>query len=211
MKTRIIVAVAMTLLIGGCAANSARTRTTTAPAGPIQAATTDRNTVPAGTSLAIRVNEDISTKEAGRTFDAQIAQDVVNQSGAVLIPRGSRAELVVTQVSDGGVAGTRTMELSLRSVVVNGQRRQVSTLSQEQRGDEGLGGNRRTAETVGGGAALGALLGAVLGGGKGAAIGAAVGAAGGATAQVLTRGDEVRVPAETVLTFLLDQPMQLLS
>jgi hypothetical protein len=50
------------------------------------------------------------------------------------------------------------------------------------------------------------LIGAVAGGGKGAAIGAAVGAAGGAATQVLTRGKEVQIPAETVLTFRLDQP-----
>jgi outer membrane lipoprotein SlyB len=62
---------------------------------------------------------------------------------------------------------------------------------------------------VGGGAAIGALIGAVAGGGKGAAVGAAVGAAGGAAAQVLTRGDTVRVPAETVMTFRLDQPWHL--
>ena len=126
-----------------------------------------------------------------------MAQDVVNQSGQVLIPRGSPAELVITQVSDGGVAGTRTIALQLRSVTINGNRREVTTVTEQQSSREGLGANRRTAETVGGGAALGALLGAVIGGGQGAAVGAAVGAAGGAAAQVLTRGDEVRVPAET--------------
>lgn len=62
---------------------------------------------------------------------------------------------------------------------------------------------------VGGGAALGTLIGAVAGGGKGAAIGAITGAAGGAAIQVLTRGKEVNVPAETVLTFRLDQPWRL--
>jgi hypothetical protein len=62
---------------------------------------------------------------------------------------------------------------------------------------------------VGGGAALGTLIGAVAGGGSGAAIGAAVGAAGGAAVQVLTKGDEVRVPAESVLTFRLENPLQL--
>ena len=51
--------------------------------------------------------------------------------------------------------------------------------------------------------------GSVAGGGRGAAIGAIAGAATGAGVQVLTRGKEVRVPAETVLTFRLDQPLQL--
>jgi hypothetical protein len=62
---------------------------------------------------------------------------------------------------------------------------------------------------VGGGALLGTLIGAVAGGGAGAAAGAAIGAAGGAAAQVLTRGDEVRVPPESVLTFRLDSPLRL--
>ena len=56
---------------------------------------------------------------------------------------------------------------------------------------------------------LGTLVGAIAGGGKGAAIGAVAGAAAGGTAQVLTRGKEVKVPAETVLHFKLDQPLTL--
>jgi hypothetical protein len=69
--------------------------------------------------------------------------------------------------------------------------------------------NKRTATMVGGGALAGAIIGAIAGGGKGAAIGAAVGGAAGAGAQVLTRGKEVKVPAETVLTFQLDSDLQL--
>jgi hypothetical protein len=48
-----------------------------------------------------------------------------------------------------------------------------------------------------------------VGGGKGAAIGAAVGAAGGAGIEVLTKGRQVRVPAETVLNFRLDNDLRL--
>src|SRR4029450_752778 len=73
----------------------------------------------------------------------------------------------------------------------------------------GIGKNKRTAEAVGGGAALGTIIGTIAGGGKGAAIGVLGGAAGGATAQVLTRGRDVQVPAETVLTFMLDRPVTL--
>jgi hypothetical protein len=69
-----------------------------------------------------------------------------------------------------------------------------------------LGANERTARNVGGGAALGAVIGAIAGGGSGAAVGAAIGAAGGAAAQVLTRGESVHVPAETLLTFRLERP-----
>ena len=72
---------------------------------------------------------------------------------------------------------------------------------------DGIGKNGRTGKYVGGGALLGTIIGAIAGGGKGAAIGAIAGGAGGASAQVLTRGGDVRVPAESILTFRLQQPL----
>ena len=71
-----------------------------------------------------------------------------------------------------------------------------------------MGANKRTAKFAGGGAALGAIIGAIAGGGKGAAIGAATGAGAGAGTQIFTRGS-VKVPAESVLTFQLQAPLQL--
>lgn len=195
------------LLGAGCAATT-RSQTS-APAGPVQAATTRSDTIPAGTAFAVCANQTISSSEAGRTFSAQVAQDITNQSGELLVPKGSPAELVILETSGGGAVGTRTVELGLRSVTVQGRRHEVTTAGVTQSGNEGLGANRRTAEMVGGGAALGTLIGAVAGGGKGAAIGAAAGAATGAAAQVYTRGKEVNVPAETVLSFRLNQPLQL--
>ena len=62
---------------------------------------------------------------------------------------------------------------------------------------------------VGEGAALGTLLGAIAGGAKGAVVGAVAGAAAGAGAQVLTRGKQLRIPAESVLTFRTDRTLYL--
>ena len=101
------------------------------------------------------------------------------------------------------------MVLDVRSIVVDGRRYFVSTTDLTLESDTGIGTNRRTAEATGGGALLGTIIGAIAGGGKGAAIGAVVGAAGGASAQVLTRGRDVRVPAETVLRFRLDRAVYL--
>jgi outer membrane lipoprotein SlyB len=95
----------------------------------------------------------------------------------------------------------------LRSVSVNGTTYLV--VSEEVKRTGGLGRNEQTAKTVGSGAALGTLIGAVAGGGKGAVLGGLVGAAAGAAVQVMTQGKEVRVPAETVLRFELDEPIQL--
>jgi hypothetical protein len=196
-------------LLTGCAATGSRTRTTAPPAGPVQATTTQPGVIPAGTTFAIQVNESINSTQAGKTYAAEVAQDIVDQSGRLLVPRGSPAQLAVVQTSEGGTVGTATMELGIRSVSVSGRTYSITTAGVEQRGTEGLGKSRRTAGMVGGGALLGTLIGAVAGGGTGAAIGAVVGAAGGAATQVLTRGKEVRVPAETVLTFRLDQPWRL--
>lgn len=191
-----------------------RTTTTTqsAPSGPVVTQNAAPGEIPSGTELAIRTNESINTKvgdSSGRTYDAEITREVQDSSGRVLIPKGSPATLMVLSSNEGGTTGTDSLELALRSVTVNGQTYNVSTGSVEQRGKEGLGGNQRTATMVGGGAVLGTLIGAVTGGAKGAVIGAVAGAGAGAAAQVLTRGKEVNVPAESVLTFRLSNSINL--
>ncbi len=202
---------AITVTFAACASRTNNQSRSTAPAGPVQTATTEPGVIPSGTTFAVRTNETISSDQPGKTYPSQVAQDIVDQSGTLLVPKGSPAQLIILQTGSGGTVGTPTMELGVHSVTVNGKTYNVTTAGATERGDEGLGRNRRTAEMVGGGAVLGTLIGAVAGGGKGAAIGAAVGAAGGAAAQVLTRGKEIRVPAETVLTFRLNQPWRLAS
>ena len=191
-------------------------RTTTssqsAPAGPVIAQSAAPGEIPSGTELAIRTNEEINTKagdSTGRTYSAEITREVQSSDGRVLIPKGSPATLAVVNATEGGTTGTDSLELALRSVTINGNTYNVSSGTVEQRGKEGLGGNQRTATMVGGGAALGTLIGAVTGGVKGAVIGAVAGAGAGAAAQVLTRGKEVKVPAESVLTFRLGNSINL--
>jgi hypothetical protein len=166
-------------------------------------------TLPVGTELAIRANETIDSKAAkeNQTFSGEFAQDILGSSGAVIIPKGTPAELVIRKVSTGGITGSPEMMLDVQALTLSGHRYLVSTTDISQKSDTGIGMNKRTAEMVGGGAAVGTILGAVVGGGKGAAIGALAGTAGGAGAQVLLKGKEVRVPAETILKFKLDQPL----
>ncbi len=167
--------------------------------------------VPTGSVIAIRSNETIDSRTAReeQTFPAEVQQDVLGSSGEVLIPKGSEASLILRKVSAGGTTSSPELTLDLNSVTVNGQRYMVSTADMERGNDRGIGKNKRTGEYIGGGAAVGTLLGAIAGGGKGALIGAIAGAAAGGTVQVLTKGKEVRVPAETVLKFKLDQPLHL--
>lgn len=164
-------------------------------------------TLPAGTQIAVRTNENVNSRDSGqsRSYSAQVDQDVVDPNGNLMVPRGSDAQLIVRRMNDNSLA------LDLQSISVNGQRYSVNSRDVVQAGNarQGVGENKRTAEYVGGTAVLGTLLGAIAGGGKGAAIGALAGGAAGAGAEVLTRGGQVNVPAESVLTFRLDTPITL--
>src|SRR5712672_1311052 len=55
------------------------------------------------------------------------------------------------------------------------------------------------------GAGTGAVIGAIAGGGKGAGIGAAVGGGAGAGSEIITKGEQVKIPSETLLEFTLQQ------
>ncbi len=163
--------------------------------------------IPAGTTIPVRTDQRIELRNAranGRVYTARVSEDVRDASGNVAIPRGASAELVVRST------GSNESTLDLDSVTVNGRRYVVAATAKENAGKkEGVGANSRTGKYVGGGAILGTIIGAIAGGGKGAAIGAISGAAAGAGAQVLTRGKDIKVPAETVLKFKLDQPLEL--
>jgi len=176
-----------------------------------QANTVSDVTLPAGTAISVRTNQAVGARNAseGQTYSAVVVDDVKGSSGEILIPKNSDAQLVIRKVATGGTTGSPELTLDLNSVTVNGRNYLVSTADVSKKGNSGIGKNKRTAEMVGGGAALGTLLGAIAGGGKGAVIGAIAGAAAGGTAQVLTKGKEVKVPAETVLKFKLDQPVTL--
>ncbi|HUZ03450.1 MAG TPA: hypothetical protein VNE16_11770 [Vicinamibacterales bacterium] len=169
--------------------------------------------VPAGTELVVRTTEAIDSRNAppDRTFRAVVERDVRSRSGRVIIPGNSRARLIVRRLSSGGATGSPELVLDVQSITVNGRRYLVSTADLSHGSGTGIGRNKRTAEAVGGGGVLGSIIGAIAGGGKGAAIGGLVGAAGGAGVQVLTRGHDVRVPADTVLRFRLDRAVTLES
>lgn len=170
--------------------------------------------LPAGTQVSVRSEDtiDSSTAVEGQTYAAEVTDDVLDASGDVVIPHGSNAQIVIRSASKGGrFHGTSDLVLDLQSISVEGQQYLVSTSDVRESGKQGLGANKRTAVYTGGGAALGAIIGAIAGGGKGAAIGAGAGAGGGALTQILTKGGSIRVPAETVLTFQLDKPVQIVE
>jgi len=160
--------------------------------------------IPSGTQVAVRTNDRIRIDNPdGRVYTGEVVNDVTDRNGNVVITRGSRAELLARRLDN------REMQIDLDSVTVNGRRYSVEATTDVNGADrrQGLGKNKRTGEFVGGGAVLGTLLGAIAGGGRGAAIGAASGAAVGGGTQVLTRGRNVDVPSESVLTFRLERQL----
>jgi len=163
--------------------------------------------IPEGTSITIRTNENINTSDAGSTYSAELRDDVLDPNGQVLIPRHTPARIAVVNTSENG---GKDLRLALQSIRVNGHSYRVeSSTTNGGAGGTGIGKNKRTGEYIGGGAVLGTVIGAIAGGGKGAAIGAIAGGSAGAGAQVLTKGKQINVPAESVLTFRLDQPLLL--
>lgn len=148
---------------------------------------------------------DSKVAHLGQTFRASVDEPVY-VNGQVAIPRGADAlaKLVEDQQS-GKFEGKTILTLALTDITINGQMIDTTTGNVSQAsGSRGA----RTAKVVGGATALGAIIGALAGGGRGAAIGAASGAAVGGGAEVLTKGQQVKIPSETRLTFTLQQPIQ---
>jgi hypothetical protein len=170
--------------------------------------------IPAGTEVSVRNDETIDSSNAadGQTYAAEVTNDVRDANGAVVIPKGANAQLVIKSASSGGkIRGASDLVVDLRSISVGGKQYLVDATDLEQKGKNGIGANKRTGEFVGGGAALGAVIGAIAGHGKGAAIGAASGAGAGALTQVLTKGGSIKIPAETLMTFKLDQSVKIVE
>jgi hypothetical protein len=166
-------------------------------------------TLPAGTNFTIRMIDavDSQTAHTGQNFAASLDEPVMDPDGGAIIPRG--ADVVVKLVDakqSGKIAGRTELALSLMQIRVNGQMVDINTQTVSEKSTNRAG---RSAGTIGGGAVGGAILGGILGGGKGAAIGAGAGAAGGTAVELATSGQRVRVPSETRLTFVLDNPVRI--
>src|SRR5215467_8229712 len=175
--------------------------------------TPEPHVVPGGSGPSVQTDETIdgSTAADGQTFAATVTEPVKDGEGKVVIPGGAKAQVVIRSLSQGGkIRGQDDLVLDLASVSIDGRQYALSTVDLEEKGKQGIGANKRTAEFVGGGAAIGGVIGAIFGGGKGAAIGAGVGSGGGVATQALTKGN-IRVEPETILTFKLDKPLRVVQ
>ena len=163
--------------------------------------------VPAGTVLTVRLGQAVGSKisSAGQTFTATLASPLA-VDGKTAIPAGATASGTVVDAKPlGRFKGGAVLQLRLTSIAVNGSDQSIST-SSVTRTETGKG--KRTAVLAGGGAALGALIGGLAGGGKGAGIGALAGGGAGTGGAAFTGNKDIVLPAESALSFKLEQPLE---
>jgi hypothetical protein len=182
-------------------AEPSRPKPAAAPSGSVE--------LPAGTNLVVRMIDGVDSQvnRVGQTFAASLDEPVRDTGGNTLIERGADVVVKLVDAKESGkLTGRAELTLDLVSIRVNGRLVDVNTQTVSQ---ESSSRGERTAKVAGGTAALGAIIGAIAGGGKGAAVGAAAGGAAGAGVQVVTKGQQVRIPSETRLTFVLDNPVRI--
>jgi hypothetical protein len=165
-------------------------------------------TIPAATRVSVRTIDAVdSTKNrVGDRFKASLEESLV-VDGNVVVAKGADVYGRLAESKESGTfAGKSQLKLELTGIVVNGQTVPLVTGEYELTGkSKGASTAKRTV----GGAALGTIIGALAGGGKGAAIGAGVGAGAGAGSEIITKGDQVKIPSETLLEFTLEQEVSI--
>lgn len=159
--------------------------------------------IPASTEVVVRTSEVIDSQNVDLTKEyVAVLDEPLVVGGKPLAPKGAEAVLRVAQVRQAGaVKGRESLTLQLAALTVEGNR--VPVVTEGVKSESGSQG-ARTAKSAAGGAAVGAILGGIFGGAQGAAQGAAIGAGAGVGAAVVA-GQRIQVPAETRLTFVLQQ------
>jgi hypothetical protein len=164
-------------------------------------------TIPAGSTLTIRIDQriNVKTNRAGDRFTGEIVNPILADDNRVLVPKGAVVGGVV-DVSHrrGHFKGSSLLELRLTSMTVNGTRYQLATrdLARTKKGK-----GRRSAALIGGGAGLGMLVGGLASGGVGLAVGGLAGGGAGTAVAGLTGNRDLDIPAESSVHFKLAEDL----
>jgi hypothetical protein len=165
-------------------------------------------TIPAGTRISVRTIDRIDSTEnhVGDRFQASLAEPLTID-GNIVVPKDADVYGRLEESKKSGTfTGKSELQLELTGIVVNGQTVPLVTGEYELKGKSR---GASTAKRTIGGAAVGSIIGAIAGGGKGAGIGAAVGGGAGAGSEIITKGDQVKIPSETLLDFTLQQDVSI--
>lgn len=168
----------------------------------LHAQTSSPPPIPKGAQASIRTLDAIQSNqsEVGQAYRCTLDAPIIAE-GREIAAKGSDCVLrIVEKKAAGKLSGKNQLQLVLAAIRVAG-----SLVSVDSEPSSVTGKNKAKSSGIrtGIGAAIGAGVGGVLGGSRGAAIGAGAGAAGGVASAILTEGPEVKVPAETPLTFVI--------
>ena len=177
------------------------------PPPPPPQPVTQTITIPAGTDVPIRISESLETgkTQPNDAFHGAVADNLM-VNGQVAIRRGASVTGDVLDAKDAThFKGNAMLSLELLKIKTPNKTLKVVTDPLMQ---QGKGRGKDTAMKAGGAALFGTLLGALAGGGRGALLGAAAGGGAGAGANAVTRGQQVKIPSESILHFKLSQPLK---
>jgi hypothetical protein len=158
--------------------------------------------IPAGTNMAIRINQHISVKTtpAGSRFTGEIAEPIA-VNDRVIVPRGTPVGGVVEESHKRGhFKGASILQLRLTSMTLNGTEYPLET-GAFTRTKKGKG--KRSAAWIGGGTGAGMLIGGLATGGVGLLVGGLSGAGAGTAVAGLTGNKDIDLPAESLVRFRL--------
>ena len=155
-------------------------------------------TIPAGSRATVRLNTSLSSATAHKEqpWSGTLTSDIV-ADGKTVARAGDHVKGKVTYVNPSGRLH-KPGEISLRLVSIKDHTVYSSRVTRK-----GKSHTKSNVTKIGGGAAAGALIGGLAGGGKGAAIGTVAGAGAGTGVAAATGKQEVTIPAESVLTFVI--------
>lgn len=161
-----------------------------------------------GTEISVRLIDSIDSdiNRPGEEFRASL-EDPILLGDEVAVRKGADATVrLVAKEESGRIKGRSTLTLQLVSIMVDGKPVAVETGEVMQYSGSRAARTAKSAAVVG---AIGAVIGGIAGGGKGAAIGAAAGAGAGAGAQIFLDPQRVKVPSESVLTFVTEKAIRI--
>lgn len=159
-------------------------------------------TVPAGTRIEFRLTQTLRAKDSnvGDAFSGVLARSIRVGGVTVLRAGAPVSGTVVAAKGQGRFKGAGDLGIDINRV--DGHAVRTTAYERQVKGK-----GKRTAGFIGGGGGGGALIGGLAGGGKGALIGGLVGAGAGTAGAALTGNHNVSIPAETVVTVSLTEPL----
>lgn len=162
-------------------------------------------TIPAETLLDVFIEQQLSTKsnKTGDTFGVLLARDLVID-GETVLRQGTKLTGRIAELKQPGrFKGVAKLTLVLDRIGLGDSGSEIRTLPLSMERDPSRG---KDVAIIGGAAGAGAIIGGVTGGGKGAAKGGILGGVGGFVADAFTKGDDLELVYQALLTFKTAAP-----